>query len=41
MKTHGTVPFIVTYIDFNRDPTVPDLKYDKSLFYNQYSGLII
>ena len=32
-------PFIVTYVDFNRDPTLPDLTYGKVMFYNPYSGL--
>ena len=32
-------PFIVTYVDFNRDPTPPDLTYGKIMFYSPYSGL--
>ena len=32
-------PFIVTYVDFNRDPTLPDSTYCKIMFYNPYSGL--
>ena len=27
-----TAPFIVTYINFNRDPTLPDLTYGKIIF---------
>ena len=38
---HKTTPasFIVTYVDFNRDPTLPDLPYGKIVFYIPYSGL--
>ena len=38
---HQTTPasFIVTYIDFKRDPTLPDVTYSKIMFYNPYSGL--
>ena len=32
-------PFIVTYVDFNRDPTLPDLTFGKIMFHNPYSGL--
>ena len=32
-------PFIVTYIDFNRDPTLPGLTFGKIMFYNPYLGL--
>ena len=38
---HKTIPapFIVTYVDFIRYPTLPDLTYGKIMFYNPYSGL--
>ena len=32
-------PFIVAYIEFNRDTTFPDLHYGQIIFYNPYSGL--
>ena len=32
-------PFIVTYIDFNRGPTLPDSKYGEIMFYNPHLGL--
>ena len=32
-------PFIVRYVDFNRDSTLPDLTYGKIMFYNHYPGL--
>ena len=40
-QEHRTTPapFIVPYVDFNRDPTLPDLSYGKIMFYNPYSIL--
>ena len=32
-------PFIVTYVDLNRDPTLLVLSFGKIMFYNPYSGL--
>ena len=32
-------PFEVILIDFNRDPELHDLTYDKIVFCNSYSGL--
>ena len=37
--TTTPAPSIVTYVDFNRDPTLPRLTYGKIIFYNTYSGL--